>query len=478
MPFNFENAYAKLSPKFFSRATPRKASAPAVVAWNTELANFLNLSVTDRHEIAEIFTGNQIPTGAEPIAQVYAGHQFGQFVPRLGDGRAILLGEVRAQDGQLYDVQLKGAGTTAYSRNGDGLAALGPVLREYLVSEFMHRAGVPSTRALAFCTTGDTVAREERLPGAVLTRVASSHVRVGTFQYFAAQEDAEALGELLKFCVDRHYPHLNLDENLPLNFLKEVLKGQAALVAKWHSLGFIHGVMNTDNTSVAAITIDYGPCAFMDTYKVDQVYSYIDRNGRYAYGNQSRMAHWNLIRLAECLAPLCAGSPESVVERINEVLGTFPELFTQAWCQEMGKKLGLSEPTSADKTLIESWLNYLQKAQLDFTLSHRNLGELLHPDEAKFFPQIPERSEFLNLWQGRIAAHAGFASELAQINPLFIPRNHLVERAIQGANGGDFSSFYALEKLLQNPFTPQPGQDVMAYPPRPEEVVAHTFCGT
>ncbi len=478
MRAHFENNYAKLSASFFSRTQPRKASAPALIAWNSELSDFLNIEITHHPEISEIFSGSKIPVGAEPISQAYAGHQFGHFVPLLGDGRAILLGELRAKDGKLYDVQLKGAGASVYSRRSDGLAAVGPVLREYLVSEFMHRVGVPSTRALAFCTTGDFVQREELLPGAVLTRVASSHVRVGTFEYFANQEDGEGLAKLLKFCVDRHYSHLNLDKDLPVNFLKEVLKGQATLIAKWLSLGFIHGVMNTDNSSVAAITIDYGPCAFMDTYHVDQVYSYIDRNGRYSYGNQSRIAQWNLVRLAECLAPLCSENPRSAVESFNEVLHSFTNIFTEAWCQEMGRKLGIENPGTSDKGLIESWLNYLQRAQLDFTLSHRNLPELLSPEDSKFFPPSRERDDFLTLWNERLEVREELVAQLELVNPLYIPRNHLIERAIKNAIGGDFSFFYELEKILQSPYTFRNGTELFASPPRAEEVIDHTFCGT
>ena len=357
MKANFQNSYQKLPSNFYSQVNPRKVSNPKLIVWNAPLADFLGLEATSDEELAQIFSGNVVPDGAIPIATVYAGHQFAHFVPQLGDGRAILLGELRAKNAQLYDLQLKGPGPTPYSRNGDGLAALGPVLREYVVSEFMNRMKIPSTRALAVCTTGESVFREEELPGAVLTRVATSHVRVGTFQYFYAQKDRPGLEALLNFCVDRHYPHLERGDDLALRFLSEVLARQAELIADWMAVGFIHGVMNTDNSSVAGITIDYGPCAFMDTYNPNQVYSFIDRNGRYSYANQPQIAHWNLVRLAECLAPLCQGTEEVVVEKVNQRLAPFTELFQKYWCEKMGQKLGLPGPNIEDRALIESWLS-------------------------------------------------------------------------------------------------------------------------
>lgn len=466
----FNNTYARLPEHFYAQVKPDASSAPQLLAWNSGLAEQLGLSEL-ASDAAEVFGGNAIPDGAQPIALAYAGHQFGNFVPQLGDGRALLLGEVVDANGQRVDIQLKGSGPTPFSRRGDGKAALGPVIREYLVSEAMHRLGVPTTRALAAVLTGDAVLREGRQPGAVLTRIAASHIRVGTFEYFAAREDKDAIQTLTDYAINRHYPQAAQAERPAVEFFRLVAKAQAELVAHWMDIGFIHGVMNTDNVSVAGQTIDYGPCAFMDAFNYSQVFSSIDQFGRYAYGKQASIAHWNLTRLAECL--LLLGDPQADFEK---VLKAFPPLFEKAYRQRMARKLGFAAAQEGDDALLTEWLQYLQDNALDYTLSHRQLADRIDAEDDSQFGEFEPR------WRARVTQRGKSAeqvrSEMNAINPLYIPRNHQIERAIQAATVGDMSVFKELHQVLQQPFTEQLGKERYAQPPAPSEVVSETFCGT
>jgi uncharacterized protein YdiU (UPF0061 family) len=469
----FDNTYARLSEGFYARLLPEPSPDPHLLAWNEELAQELGLQefADDPVRLARLFGGNELLPGSEPIALAYAGHQFGNFVPQLGDGRALLLGELLSSAGRRLDVQLKGSGQTPFSRRGDGRAALGPVIREYLVSEAMHRMGVPTTRALAAVSTGGFVLRDGRLPGGVLTRVASSHIRVGTFEFFAARRDKEALQTLADYAIARHYPEVS-DEPQPLvAFFAKVLEAQASLVAHWMGLGFIHGVMNTDNTSISGETIDYGPCAFMDEFDYHKVFSSIDQFGRYAYGNQGQMAHWNLARLAETLMLL--DDSRSLFE---EQLARFQPLFEAQFMQRMARKLGLRDLQEGDDRLITRWLQQMQEQELDFTLSFRHLADRVDADDTAGF------GDFETEWRQRLQAQKLSASEVKeamnQVNPLFIPRNHQIERAIAAAIEGDMSVFNELRQVLVKPFEAQPDLGVYAEPPRPAERVIETFCGT
>ena len=470
----FENTYAGLPDRFYARVMPAVVPRPTVLAWNPQLAGDLGLGGLgdDNERLAGLFSGNELLPGAEPIALAYAGHQFGNFVPQLGDGRALLLGEVLdAGTGRRWDIQLKGSGQTPYSRRGDGKAAIGPVIREYLVSEAMHRLGVPTTRSLAAVATGEEVLRDGRLPGAVLTRVASSHIRVGTFEYFAARHDREALQQLTDYAIQRHYPEVAEAAAPVLAFFARVVEGQARLVAQWMSIGFIHGVMNTDNTAISGETIDYGPCAFMDEFDYRKVFSSIDQFGRYAYGRQAAIAHWNLARLADCLLLLDERPAE-----FEQALGGFQGLFEAQFLQRMAGKLGLQSVQEGDDALVNAWLQLMQDRGLDFTLSFRALAGRAEADDNSVFGEFEQR------WRLRLGQQPADAAEIRSqmngVNPLYIPRNHQVERAIEAAVAGDMSVFEELQRVLQRPFDEQPGLEAYAEPPRPDERVTQTFCGT
>lgn len=471
---NFDNSYARLPERFYARVKPAIVPAPSLLAWNAELAEDLGFGVMGNvdDQLARIFGGNEIPDGAEPIALAYAGHQFGYFVPQLGDGRAILLGEVISRtNGRRYDLQLKGSGQTPFSRNGDGKASLGPVIREYLLSEALHQMGVPTTRALAAVQTGEKVYRDTQLPGAVLTRVASSHIRVGTFEYFAVRRDVDALKTLTDYAIDRHYPEVKDEARPVVAFFAKVVEAQALLVAHWMDIGFIHGVMNTDNTAVSGETLDYGPCAFMDEFDFHKVFSSIDQGARYAYGQQGPIALWNLSRLAECLAPLGDELSLFVAE-----LERFQGLLEQHYLTRMRKKLGCTTEEPEDPHLINEWLQHLQDNALDYTLSFRGLSARINADGPCVF------GEFESKWKARIKNQpepaAGIRELMDSVNPLFIPRNHQVERAIQAAIGGDLRVFHELKQVLKKPFQAQPELSHYAKPPRPHERVTKTFCGT
>jgi uncharacterized protein YdiU (UPF0061 family) len=490
----FDNHFARLGEPFFMKVRPTPVTRPTLIKFNVELARELGMSVngTDEAELADIFSGNTLPPGAEPLAMAYAGHQFGQFVAQLGDGRAIWLGELCAADGMRFDVQLKGSGRTAYSRGGDGRAALGPVLREYLVSEAMHRLGVPTTRALAAVATGDQVARERPLPGGVITRVARSFIRVGTFEYFASRGDVEAVKKLADYVIERNYPALAGAEQPYVVLLAQVITRQAELIAQWMQFGFIHGVMNTDNMSVAGETIDYGPCAFMDGYRHERVFSSIDRQGRYAYSSQPGIGLWNLIRLAETLLPLLAIDGSEAVKIAERYLETYKDQYESAWLAGMRAKLGLTAGAGSDEEdrgLVGSLLDVMDASEADFTLTFDHLGRLGadpsgHDEEAcKLFAQREQFVDWLAKWRERLKREtqgdAARQAGMQAVNPVYIPRNHQIEAAIRAAEDrGDFSVFHELHALLQDPYVEQPGKERFRLPPEPEEMVTRTFCGT
>jgi uncharacterized protein YdiU (UPF0061 family) len=428
-----------------------------------------------------------LPAGAEPIAMGYAGHQFGGFVPQLGDGRAILLGEAQARDGSRYDIQLKGSGRTRYSRRGDGRAALGPVLREYMVSEAMHALGIPTTRALAAVTTGETVQRELPLPGAILTRVAASHVRVGTFEFAATLPDGQPLRALVGHVIERLYPSARTEASPALALLRRVVERQASLVAQWMHVGFIHGVMNTDNMALSGETIDFGPCAFMDAYDPATVFSAIDTQGRYAYGNQPPIAQWNLARLAETLLPLLDADPERAVSLAEDMLAHFATCFRERWLWGLRAKLGLTRAEEGDLALGERFLTLLQQQRVDFTLAFRRLCDAADAPASLSVRSLFDAPEAFDAWvadwRRRLDAEGVPAAERAQAmrhaNPLYIPRNHLVEEAIAAALGqGDFGPFAELLDVLSRPFDVQPGRERFALPPQPDQQVFRTYCGT
>lgn len=486
--FPFQNSYSALPDSFFARVAPTPVAAPRLIKLNRPLAIQLGLDpdLLETPEGAEILAGKTVPAGADPIAMAYAGHQFGHFVPQLGDGRAILLGEVIDKNGIRRDIQLKGSGPTPFSRRGDGRAALGPVLREYIVSEAMHALGIPTTRSLAAVVTGEHVIREAALPGAVLTRIASSHIRVGTFQFFAVRRDTEAVRRLADHVITRHYPDLLQAERPYHDLLASVVARQAELVARWLLVGFIHGVMNTDNTSISGETIDYGPCAFMDAYNPAQVFSSIDEMGRYAYANQPRIALWNLTRLAECLLPLFSDEQEKAVAEAQDILGAFSDQFSAAYQAGLRRKVGLFTERDGDEALIQDLLDAMAKNQADFTLTFRKLGDAAAGDAADARAQFMEPGafdEWAGRWHARIALEPQTAPErqaaMHAVNPLFIPRNHRVEAVIQAAvNDDDYAPFEELVQVLAKPFDDQPDYAAYADPPLPDQRVLQTFCGT
>nr|WP_321252520.1 YdiU family protein [uncultured Ruegeria sp.] len=470
MTIPFDNSYARLPDSFFARQAPVPVRAPQMIAFNADLAKVLRISAGDVQEMAETFAGNTVPTGAEPLAQLYAGHQFGHYNPQLGDGRAVLLGETVGTDGVRRDIQLKGSGPTPFSRQGDGRAWLGPVLREYVVSEAMYALGIPTTRALAAVETGEVVLREGPLPGAVLTRIAQSHLRVGTFQVFAERGQLDSLKRLTDYAIARHYP----DAEGPMGLLRAVVDAQAHLIAGWMSVGFIHGVMNTDNCSVAGETIDYGPCAFMDSYHPNTVYSSIDRMGRYAYSNQPEIAVWNVAQLATSLIQQMEDK-EAAVEEATEIVHVMPELLQANWLRRFRAKIGLATAEDGDLEMISDLLTRMAQNGADFTNTFRALGS----DAAR--DQFTEREAFdawAEGWSARLVREPDPQSVMAMANPAFIPRNHRVEQMIQSAVKGDYAPFHSLNKVLANPYEDQPDAADLMRPPTEIEVVRATFCGT
>jgi len=490
MAIAFESTFRSLPESLFSQVHPSAVRAPGLIRLNEKLADELGLDADWLRGAEGLATlsGNGVLAETDPIALAYAGHQFGHFVPRLGDGRAILLGEVVDRTGKRRDIQLKGAGRTPYSRRGDGRAALGPVLREYIVSEAMAALGVPTTRALAAVATGERVQRETGLPGAVLTRVAASHIRVGTFQFAAAQGDIAVLRSLADYVIARHYPDAATAENRYLALLGHVVRAQAELIAHWMSLGFIHGVMNTDNMAVSGETIDYGPCAFLDAYDPAKVFSSIDEAGRYAFGNQPRVAVWNLARLAEALLPLLDADQDAAIASAEAVLREFEPLFAEAHLGRMRAKLGLSTDLPEDAALIEGLLLTMRAGQADFTRTFRALAQAPGDDGAPadlagLFADPDQLTPWYARYQDRLQRDPRSPEDRAQTmlgtNPRFIPRNHRIEEVIRAAvDTGDTAPFHALVDVLAAPFADQPANARYAAPPVPGEEVLRTFCGT
>ena len=487
----FANRCLSLPERYRVPVAPTPVAAPSLIAFNEPLAQELGIAAwaaSNRASLAAVFSGNQVPAGAASVALAYAGHQFGGFVPQLGDGRALLMGDLRDVQGRLRDVQWKGTGRTPFSRGGDGRAALGPVLREYLLSEAMHALGVPTTRALAATLTGEAVLRDGPLPGAVVTRVAASHLRIGTFQYFAARRDREALQALLDHAIERHYPALAAAPRPALGLLEAVANRQAALVARWLSLGFIHGVMNTDNMTLSGETIDYGPCAFMEAFNPDAVFSAIDTHGRYAYAQQPPILQWNLARFAETLLPLIAEDPEQAVAPAMEVLEAVPQQVGAYWLDLFRHKLGLATREEEDAELVNALARAMHAAGADFTLTFRQLAdEVRAPGSTTLGEAL---AEWLPRWRARIERESGAASgdtpgtlaraaAMDRTNPLYLPRNHLVEAVIRAAeDAADFGPFHRLLAVVTQPYEERPQDAAFARPARPEEQVTRTFCGT
>ena len=503
--FAFDNTYVRELPGFYSEWQPEPARAPRLLFFNQSLAETLlaNFSSEDEQSLADLFAGNRLPAGAMPIAQAYAGHQFGHFSPQLGDGRALLLGEVIDRQGIRRDITFKGSGRTPFSRGGDGKAAVGPMLREVLMGEGMHALGIPTSRALAVVATGEPVYRDEVLPGAVLTRVATSHIRVGTFEYFAARGEHGKVKQLADYTIARHDSNLLLqydenDKERYVDFLRSVMKRQAALLAQWMNIGFIHGVMNTDNMALSGESIDFGPCAFMEAYHPATVFSSIDQQGRYAYGNQPGIAQWNLARLAESLLPLLGVQQQAAVERATELLNEFPAMYQLEWLAGVRKKMGLlqrvDEGDNRDMTLADEWLSLLENNKADFTLAWRRLADAAEGQDAALHDLIGDRhalSAWLDKWRARCAEentvnsnHIDQSHERAdfmrRVNPWIIPRNHRVEETLAAASDeGDLQPFQRLLDALQQPYDENPALAYYAEP-APEAVAAayRTFCGT
>ena len=496
MAFAFDNSYARDLQGFYAPCQPEAAPKPALLFLNHALAEELGLdfAALDEASLAELFAGNALPEGATPIAQAYAGHQFGNFSPQLGDGRALLIGEVIDRAGRRRDISFKGSGRTPFSRGGDGRAAIGPMLREALVSEAMHALGLPTTRALAVAGTGERVLRELPLPGANLTRVAASHLRVGTFEYFARRGDDARVRQLADYAIARHDPELLESETRYADFLRAVMQRQAALVARWMGIGFIHGVMNTDNMSIAGETIDYGPCAFMEAYDPQAVFSSIDHQGRYAYRNQPPIAQWNLARLAEALLPLLADDEVRAVEEATAILNTFPDHYLRHWLDVMRAKLGLQQvrDDESDTALAQEWLALLHANGADFTQSFRLLADAAAGDAGPLRDRFIDR-EALDAWLARwylrcaeedgeagTTEAAARAQRMRMTNPRIIPRNHLVEEALQAASrSGDLQAFEQLLAAIRQPYSDAEALARYAEP-APAEFMAgfKTFCGT
>lgn len=480
--WNLDNSYARLPKSFFTIITPNAVHSPELIKFNDSLATSLGLNIDElksKDGVAEL-AGNSIPEGSIPLAQAYAGHQFGNF-NMLGDGRALLIGEQITPSGERFDIQLKGSGPTPYSRRGDGRAALGPMLREYIISEAMHALGIPTTRSLAVVTTGESIIRETQLPGAILTRVAASHLRVGTFQYAANFGTIEDVRTLADYTIERHYPYVADDENRYLSLLQEVIKRQADLIAKWQLVGFIHGVMNTDNMTISGETIDYGPCAFMDEYDPATVFSSIDQQGRYAYGNQPYMAGWNLARLAETLLPLFHDDQEQAIKMAQDAIAKFNKLYHEKWYAGMRAKLGIFNEEKEDETLIEDLLNIMQKYRADYTNTFRALtfDKLEETDlfNSEDFVEWNER------WKTRLNSQEESKESSQQLmrnsNPAIIPRNHRVEEALEAAvDHGDYSVMEKLLEVVSSPFEHTSEKADYCIVPGDSAGSYRTFCGT
>ncbi|MFA4927301.1 MAG: YdiU family protein [Patulibacter sp.] len=495
--FGFDNSFVRELEGLYEPWEPAGSSRPTFLALNRPLAAELGLDIEalESPEGLAVLAGNQVPEGATPVAQAYAGHQFGSFVPRLGDGRALLLGELETPDGRRVDVHFKGSGRTPFARGGDGKAAVGPMLREYVISEAMHALGIPTTRSLAVVGTGDHVLRETKLPGAILTRVAASHLRVGTFQYAAQAGDPALVRRLTEYAIARHYPEVTDAGHRYLAFFTAVVDAQAALIARWMLVGFVHGVMNTDNMTISGETIDYGPCAFMEAFAPGTVFSSIDHAGRYAYGNQPYLAQWNLARLAEPLVPLVDEDSDVAVEALTAVLSTFPERYSRYWLEGMRAKLGLplelggpvtesdEEAVPPDVALSNDLMALLQADGVDFTLGFRRLSGILTGDDTWLRDQFTDREAF-DAWTARWRVLVGdrdpqeVAVEMDRVNPLYIPRNERVEEALAAATEGDLEPFERLVEVIRSPFEEQADAERYATPAAPAGEPYRTFCGT
>lgn len=483
----FKNIYYNLSKSLYQETAPLNPPTPRLKAWNSDLAKYLglNLDLNEHSQyITQVFSGQTVDRNSKPLAMAYAGHQFGHFNPNLGDGRAHLLGELEAQDGAIYDIQLKGSGPTKYSRQGDGLSPLGPVIREYLISEAMYFLGVPTTRSLAVIETGQSVIRDGAFAGAVLTRVARSHVRVGHFEYFAQMGDTKSLNTLIDFLIERSYPELSNATDRPFALFKAVVERQAKLVAQWMSLGFVHGVMNTDNTSVSGITIDYGPCAFLDETDLNKVFSSIDRTGRYAYSQQPSIMQWNLARFAEAiLSTYGEENRKHQIESYEKLLASFKEIFDRNWQSCLFKKIGFSNPIEGkDSQIVYDIFHYFNTEQIDFTLGFRELPSLLKSGST---PSVfPVNQNFKNLvawWKKLIIQHSNIDDSIClmnSVNPIMIPRNHVIERIIQSCYNGDYAEFMEFNKEAQTPYNALNKNQKFLSPPNDKEKVCRTFCGT
>ncbi len=490
LTIDFKNSYTSLPEEFYVKMRPEIMPDLKLIKLNEPLSELLGLppSKLKKPNGINFLGGKNILPNEEPLAQVYAGHQFGNFVPQLGDGRAMLLGEVIGTDGARRDIHLKGSGKTPFSRMGDGRAGLGPVLREYLVSEAIFAFGIPTTRALAALLTGENIIRERPVPGAILARVAKSHVRIGTFEYFASKGQTGNVKLLADYIINRHYPEIKNHSGRYADLLEKVIEKQASLIAKWMSVGFIHGVMNTDNMTLSGETIDFGPCAFMDYFEIDKVYSSIDMQGRYRFSNQPHVAVWNLSRLAETLLPLIHNDQNTSIKKAEESLKIFLPLFTSHWVEIMGRKLGIEEPKSFDKALIESLLTNMQKGNADFTQTFRKLPNTLEKKkECEWFALFsdPKNSDLHNWqkkWRNRVEPtknnKISIIRRLKNNNPYVIPRNHIIEQCISEGLKGDLTRFHKLTEALEMPFEEKAEYYDFSLPPKENEIVHHTFCGT
>ena len=475
--WNLQSSYTQISDKLFSELKPDAVTNPSTVIVNNELAEKLglNLKGISEEDLSNLFSGNSLPHGSKPFAQAYAGHQFGQFTI-LGDGRAHIVGEQVTPDGEIFDIQYKGSGRTPYSRGGDGKAALGPMLREYLISEAMYYLGIPTTRSLAVVETGEKVYREVPLKGSILTRVASSHIRIGTFQFLAVHKDYEGMKSLLDFSIKRHFSNLKFSENLAIEFIKAVMQKQINLIVEWMRVGFIHGVMNTDNSTISGETIDYGPCAFMDHYDANTVFSSIDTQGRYSFANQPSIIQWNLVRLAECLLPLIDKDEKRSIEIAQNLINTFSSLFKDKWLQMMKKKLGIKDQSEDDEELINNLIKWMQQKKPDFTNTFCNLMNYDHADDEEF-----EDDEFNNWkkeWKKRVGSKE-YLDVMMSCNPTLIPRNYLVEEALSEAEtDGKFDKFNELNEIISSPYQLKKVNIKYLETPSKTNIPYKTFCGT
>ena len=479
--WHFDNTYSKLSNTFKEVIKPTPVNDPELVILNEQLAKDLNLdfSKQDNKKLAEIFSGNFLPEGTTPVAQAYAGHQFGHFT-MLGDGRAILLGEHLVNQKQRVDVQFKGSGRTSFSRGGDGRAALGPMLREYIISEAIHALNIPTTRSLAVVKTGEKIVRENLLPGAILTRVASSHIRVGTFQYIAAKQNTDDLNTLIDYTINRHYPELKTSNQKAIDLLNLVMEKQCQLVVNWIRVGFIHGVMNTDNMAISGETIDYGPCAFMDTYNPKTVFSSIDKLGRYAFSNQPPITKWNLARLAECLIPLIDKNEDAAIKIATKTIDNFQNVYEKKWLNMMRDKLGLFGEDQNDLKLINNLLNWMESNQADYTNTFCYLMKIDNNDDLKF--KDINFINWLKEWENRILINNGSKEKsinlMKKTNPIFIPRNHKVEEALENANKNNFQHLNDLLDVVKKPYTNNENLKQYKKPANLNGIKYQTFCGT